>query len=67
MTPGRSIGRAGLIARPWAGMWPPKPGSRMIAAAVITPAIAQTGSGHHSGALSYPSCSGSLSKTPTCV
>ena len=48
-TPGRSIGCVGVppTARPSAGTWPPRPGSRLIAKATSVPARASHGSGHH--------------------
>ena len=49
-TPGTVIGLIGPLAcRPSAGRWPPFPGRRTIANATISPAIASTGSDHHSG------------------
>jgi len=52
--PGRSIGRVGgpPVLRPSAGTWPPCPGSRRIANAVRSPAIASQGSGHQAGTVS---------------
>lgn len=49
-TPGTSTGCVPLAERPWAGTCPPKPGSRMITMATISPAAAQMGSDHHQGA-----------------
>ena len=52
MTPGMSTGIVGSVLRPCAGWCPPRPGSRAMAKATITPATAVTGSGHQSGAVS---------------
>ncbi len=50
--PGSSSAAGGPpAARPYAGMWPPLPGSFEIASATKTPATASTGSGHQTGGL----------------
>jgi hypothetical protein len=53
--PGRLTGSVLPAPKPNAGTLPPLPGSRSIAIAVIAPASARTGSGHHHGAGSNPS------------
>ena len=60
MTPGRSIGRVRPALRPSAGTWPPFPGSRTMAKAVISPAMARTGRDHQTGVLSKPSVPGQI-------
>ena len=48
--PGRSTGKVGPpAARPWTGTCPPRPGSRAIANATITPATPRIASRYHSG------------------
>jgi hypothetical protein len=55
-TPGSSTGVVGgPVLRPSEGLWPPCPGSRAIAKAMITPATASTGTGHHHGTVLNPS------------
>ena len=50
MMPGRTFGPEGPLAeRPLAGIWPPPPGSRVIASATSNEPTARTGSGHHVG------------------
>ena len=66
-TPGRSIGRVRPALRPSAGTWPPFPGSRTMAKAVISPAMASTGRDHQTGVLSKPSVPGRSSYTPTWI
>lgn len=54
-TPGSSTGVVGgPVLRPSEGLWPPRPGSRATAKAMITPATASTGSGHHQGTVLNP-------------
>ena len=49
-TPGTMSGPDGPpVDRPFAGMCPPSPGSRVIATATISAPTARTGSGHHFG------------------
>ena len=49
--PGNSVGSVGPppTCRPFAGTWPPAPGKRTIAKAMITPAIPSTARYHQSG------------------
>jgi hypothetical protein len=58
MIPGRSTGEVTPGAKPSAGTRPPWPGRRTIANALISPAIASTGSGHHQGASLNPNACG---------
>jgi hypothetical protein len=67
ITPGSSTGWVKPVASPAAGTWPPRPGRRTIASAVITPAIARSGADHHLGAASYPSSCGMSVYTQTWV
>src|SRR6476646_6618099 len=62
--PGRLAGSVAPAPKPKAGTLPPLPGRRMIANAVIAPAMTRTGSGHHHGAGSNPSARGRLPNTP---
>jgi len=59
-TPGRSMGGVAPGAKPSAGTRPPFPGRRTIANALIKPAIASTGRGHHQGGVLNPSARGML-------
>ena len=52
--PGRFAGEIIPAAKPSARTRPPRPGKRTIANALISPAIASTGSGHHPGASLNP-------------
>ena len=64
-TPDRSgmVGGGPPVARPLAGMWPPRPGSFSIATAVMKAAIGRIGSGHQRGSLEYPKACGRWTNT----
>ncbi len=65
-TPGSSRGRVGGPPRPFTGRCPPRPGIRVMIGTSSSPASSRAGSGHHHGARSIPSASGSVSHTQCC-